>query len=1430
MFLLTNESSTQTSCNNALTVSSDAEYVLTFPKGVSEVWLSYTPDSSHFILDLFTYNFSTQLITVSQKTGDCENLQLDSTVINVDSLQRIIFTTNENYESNLIVFTRTEVDKKDSISVMFFIDAAYNTLCTTSPTGCNMIANPGFEAYNPNAIGTQANFNYRTFQYRVVCDWEFAWGTPNIVPTGPWNPTLDHHTYLYAVHFTPYPNYCGEGIYQDIVGLIDQEKYQLVLDYKGCTQNTEPVVLGAAFTNDYTHVDIVGTCDGFPPSYQEYFDLTAGNGNLSPTSTFQPITFPAFTFDESQFSYDPITQNTRLTLYVEPGQNAAINSASAIVLDNVRLKHVDIDITVTPTQNCSMELTASSKGSYQSVSYSWAWPEPGGTVGTAINTNPITLSGILLTAPIDVTVTAVYDGCTTSLVETIPKHPNNTIDVTVDDIKLCLPDQSSADFNVTVTGGTPGYFYEWDPNLYLSSHLIEEPTVTPQAPGTYTYTLLVEDANNCFSSDQSTVYVTTVSASEPKIDGKRNICYELPVTLQYELISYDQNAIYEWELLLASGSPVDPQDVDFVGGNQGTAVSIEFKNMPFTNYIILKVIGQKDTDCETEAIYRIYDCCELDFVDTSFVDVELTQSMINSDQSFLLQGDIEINGTIDFSSKDIFMGAEATILIHPNSSLNVDATVIKAGCEAMWQGIDLTSSTSDIVIDNSVVTDAIIAISSHNKGQLSVENSLFEDNYIGICIKDHYISPPNDPIGPYPAIIKGTTFTVSNSRNLYYQPMTNIPVFCGIRAEMVNHLNIGDPSANSNSFIDMEYGIWSKNAMIEAKNNVFNDIYVTNPLPPGGSVPDMKGAISSFYTFDFLFQQANSHAPPQIGKALIAGGLSGESNCFTGCYTGIHTRNLRLEAKNNNFYNMVDCGIHAIDLQTYSIIESNDCNQMHTGIKLENSVLSSGSYEVLLNTLTNVSRGIHAINLGASAGTHLKIDQNYIRPELFNQSFQAGIVLESCHNAQVYCNNITLVPPLISSDRKEKVKGIWLSQTHHAKINNNNLSHLGSDVYTSGVVTNSRFFCNSHYGSHHGYFFGPNTLITDQGWKDIPNIADWNTHNSWSNINVTKVDQDLNSQNIVNPLNSLSWYAFDNQGDQFKPHVYYGNANTHFSDVFNNNATHSCHPTVTCLPSPAFLFNDTTLTPEERDILYSTLMEMTENYGQLNEEYHHYEAEYLYSVLFNDSILMYLGGSLDGEYQEFYDSLKSKPISDFVQVIELINLHMYDEAASLNLQIDPQTAIEEYRQEVNEIFLRTFCNDHYQLSSADSATLWDIALLTPYEGGYGVYTARVMLGIDPRDFDVAYRQPLTMSFDKKNIVKLFPNPAIKQVNVEFIEEIDMNNVIVEFYNIQGQLVLTYRLTEQYQIINLSALTPGMLFYRVLVTGKPIDSGKLILSK
>lgn len=118
--------------------------------------------------------------------------------------------------------------------------------------------------------------------------------------------------------------------------------------------------------------------------------------------------------------------------------------------------------------------------------------------------------------------------------------------------------------------------------------------------------------------------------------------------------------------------------------------------------------------------------------------------------------------------------------------------------------------------------------------------------------------------------------------------------------------------------------------------------------------------------------------------------------------------------------------------------------------------------------------------------------------------------------------------------------------------------------------------------------------------------------------------------------------------------------------------------------------------------------------------------------------------------------------------------------------------------------------------------------LSPVEYGYGIITARVLLGIGTspalrlaEEEEVFERSPLKE-------LKIYPNPSNGLLYIEIAEN---KNVQVQLFDLSGKLILAQNITNtaKHQEIDISNVTNGVYIIHV-TNGNESLHGKLVLIK
>jgi hypothetical protein len=179
-------------------------------------------------------------------------------------------------------------------------------------------------------------------------------------------------------------------------------------------------------------------------------------------------------------------------------------------------------------------------------------------------------------------------------------------------------------------------------------------------------------------------------------------------------------------------------------------VSVNTDGSPFT--LNVEIFDQNGC-MYTATITVNNDCCvpgkDLVIINTSTpillssVIASITPPGIND---IYIQGELVVDGNYTLFKKDITFGTGSKVTVQANKTLTISGTVGQPshlhGCTTMWQGIYAELPSSKVVINNSIIEDAIVGTFVKNTGEVQANNSKFINNYISIRY-ENYTSPAN---------------------------------------------------------------------------------------------------------------------------------------------------------------------------------------------------------------------------------------------------------------------------------------------------------------------------------------------------------------------------------------------------------------------------------------------------------------------------------------------------------------------------------------------------------------------------------------------------------------------------------------------------------------------------------------------------------------
>jgi hypothetical protein len=126
---------------------------------------------------------------------------------------------------------------------------------------------------------------------------------------------------------------------------------------------------------------------------------------------------------------------------------------------------------------------------------------------------------------------------------------------------------------------------------------------------------------------------------------------------------------------------------------------------------------------------------------------------------------------------------------------------------------------------------------------------------------------------------------------------------------------------------------------------------------------------------------------------------------------------------------------------------------------------------------------------------------------------------------------------------------------------------------------------------------------------------------------------------------------------------------------------------------------------------------------------------------------------------------------------------------------------------------------------------YTLYLLTLF-GGNGVYSARVMLGVEGLNMESARMvNPENSNAVTPSIGKIYPNPAKDEAYLDYQLK-DGQQGVIYIYSITGQLLFEKALANDNNrlVISTSNFNNGLYFYRIIVDKAVVANEKLMIIK
>lgn len=504
-------------------------------------------------------------------------------------------------------------------------------------------------------------------------------------------------------------------------------------------------------------------------------------------------------------------------------------------------KAVSVTVNTTPTVAVSSNTTICS-GNVTTLTASgastYSWSTSATTASISVSPTSTTIY----------TVTGTSSGCSNT--KTVSVTVNTTPTVAISNQTIC----ASQTATLTASGAST---YSWNTGATTST-IVVSPTVTTVYTATGT-------TSGCSSTKAATLTVLPFTPTITATNASINTCSTTASTLT---ASGATNYTWMPGSITTSTAAVTPTAVTIytVSGQYAIAGC-------GTGTTTVMVNPNTSTLCCSAASLTI--------------GTSLTSSVNMAAGNYTVSGTvIDMMGTITFTGNTSFSGY--TLRMAPRTKLIVNSDYILSftncklfSCSELWDGIYLSENVTKIgnvtfslttVEDmyNGVVLDAnniTIPTGTVTLGHVTLNQSTFNKNYVGIQYKN------SDGVStglPYNLSLKtstissnasttspGSTLKPSNTYTYAYNNVTNgttgnsapyisFPrAFIGIylnRLSTNSEVRIGDNSNSSytNTFDNMDFGIYGKDVRLDVANNYFKNItgsYKSEDISHGGGFP-----------------------------------------------------------------------------------------------------------------------------------------------------------------------------------------------------------------------------------------------------------------------------------------------------------------------------------------------------------------------------------------------------------------------------------------------------------------------------------------------------------------------------------------------------------------------------------------------------------------
>jgi hypothetical protein len=1115
-------------------------------------------------------------------------------------------------------------------------------------------------------------------------------------------------------------------------------------------------------------------------------------------------------------------------------------------------------ITNNPITGASVICAGSAAYSVPPGYTAYLWTVAGG----ATITTPNTTNSIQVNATGTFTLTCVqYLGtCVSTSTLTVTVNPRPTANAGADTLIACTG--GSLNLGVSATGGTPPYTYSWSPaSAFVLSNVSNPVASNITAP--FTAIAMVMDANGCTSLDTVQIILSNAPAPVVTISSLPQIC--------------------------DNGSPLNllPYGTPSGGNFFGNAVTANQFNPQLTGagtfpvyyYYFDPVAGCGNTDT---GFVNVLQCCAPVTTGVNTTDQQQSSSYGSSFAASPVP--VRINGTFyvnnNFSmvnynaTNAVQLAPNATIVVQNGASLTIDNSMLRACGAGMWQGIVVEPLATITVINSSVIRDAIEAVTIQSGAQYTIIKSTLLDNYRNLIVEPY--------AGFHPGVfyynhIGGAILTLAphtGTRTLYGIEVTDVDSIVFGQVGFTQNAN------NANTMNTVQVGMHLVRSNVVNTNMVFNQILRTtaptavpvccalnnctnpaicNPPPTGTAIHQEAGRLWMRNNNGIMFEPVKFN--------LVNVGVKAERGA------SMHlTGNIFQNLTNSNINSIPSAGVWVLrDTLGTIILDSNIVDNVVQGFVMQLTshctiLIRENDFDKFVNGVRVIQQNKCGIKIGHNRfnmANNANFGTNAIR-------LQTAVATSSTDSTLVYGNFIYRCKT-----------GVWLTSYKDAFVHETNSIWFGSATPATpeyGIrVQNSRnTTVDGNAIVRSGQNPNSNTALRDNLYGISMQTGCLNS--VVSNNGVMRLGTGIEFAWAGNfpatmSCNTMTWnmagarFTSSFIGDQGSP---VGNGTVHdnqWTFILTGNNHRTIHQTnsptanwysrtslsstmPTTYPTPSsqsplpnyysFLgaypnapqtcaSNNGGNQSTTRQAKLADLALRNQPFDQMYEdELRMYDEQAFYEIM-QDSSLLFMGTGYDAILQVYYDSLYSSATGQLSIAAYESSQGNNGTASQLVSASGGTSLMEDNRIQVYQIYLRSWALGQIEFTSADSITLYSIALQHIKTGGTAVYDARVMLDLDVVDFDNGQARIATEAVEiPVQQSRVYPNPTTGEAVLE-IALGEGQTGFVEVLSLTGQRLFSVPLYTGSNLapLDLSSYAQGVYMYRVFVNNEFTDAGRII---